>query len=223
MDPVIPRPIGAATRLFCLAGSLLLAISFTLIGLWPSPPSDPVALSAWATDHLSSMAVSSETAFFAGVLLMPGMVGLALAHPGGRRYPFLAGTILVCLGLAAYPLLVVLIQGRLTLRLYDIALTPDMIALLVSLLYGLIHNVALFFGFGLILLAVAFASTREAWWWTGATAAVGVLQLFASFPWLAPPWLRVTCALALAVWMALATGQFFQPAPERTSPHTTWA
>ena len=155
------------------------------------------AVARWATVHKPSLMWSDELLFFAVVCLLPAVFVISDAAKARHTLAVSVGCAALSMGLVTLIGLVAVI-GRLTYPVFGIALSADIVALLVSLIFGVLHLVLLLFGVGLIAAALAMRGGRAPRWMAVAGYVIGASQFAASFPWLTPLWWNATTTVALA-------------------------
>ena len=183
---------------FIVGGFLLYGAQLTVL-LLPPPPPEPADVAPWVLEHTTQLAISNELLFFAVVCLMPAVIVLYRQLESKRAFSALIGCTSMMMGLVILSTLV-LVGGRLVYPVFGIALSADIIALLVSLFFGGLHSVLLLFGLALIVLASALGQSASGRWMQTATYGAGGLQILGSYPWLTPSWWNVTAATALVTW-----------------------
>lgn len=204
----------AAERVFggwalIVGGALLFGAQF-LITLLPAPPAAPSGLARWVHEYAFPLSMSNELLFFAIVCLTPGLAVLFRTTRSGHPVSSLLGCSSLLLAMAVLGVLVV-IGGRLVYPVFDIPLSDDVTALVVSLLFGGLHAVLLFMGVGLIAAGFALRQENAGRWLPIASFGAGALQVLGAYPWLTPAWVNVTTAAALFAWM-LAAGWWLRSA-----------
>lgn len=178
-------------------GGILAGAAVFLLMARPPVPSDGNDLVHWAAQGRAQLMWSDEMLFFAVVSLGAGFRG-SLADRITRR------STRVDLGAASsmvslVSLVVVLLAvGRLVYPAYGIALSADVVALLVSVTFGALH---------LALLAFAVTTVSLTWFvspakWPATIVGIAIAAAFVagSFPWLTPTWWNLLVAVLLAGW-----------------------
>lgn len=181
-----------------VAGALLLSASLLLIALLPDPPRAVQALGPWVESNSLELAVSNELMFFAVVCLVPAIVvlGRAIRRFSGFSRLVGCGALLIDCALL---LVTIAVQGRLVYPVFGIPLGAETTALVVSLLYGMIHNVFLLLATGIVALGFALRGSGSAWL-APVSWVVGLVQAAGAFPWLTPNWVNVAIAVVLFGW-----------------------
>lgn len=183
-------------RWLVMLGAVLTAGAILLFSLPSVVPSESAEIVGWVERSYALLAWSDELLFFAVVCWAAGIRGLLRADTSGPSVRISVGVAALAVSLVA--LLVMLLEvGRLVYPVFQIQLSADTLAQLVSSSFGALHLAYLGFA------VAAFTLT----WSTSAGRigrAVGILAGIAfavgSFPWLTPTWWNVTVALLLAGW-----------------------
>ncbi|MEV4000935.1 hypothetical protein [Actinomadura sp. NPDC049753] len=149
------------------------------------------------------MSLTNEVLFFAVVLLIPVVFALYRSLDGAGRPWVGFGCGILALAVAIV-LALVFVHGRLVYPVYGIDLDePATVALVVSLYYGGMHEVALLLGAALVMLGLSMRRGD----FGRAVAVFGVIagtaQLAGAFPWLAGPLLTSIVQAMFALWFVL--------------------
>ena len=190
------------------AGWLLVtgaALHFTaqlLITLAGHPPTTAAAIAGWVAEKSFFISASNELLFFAIVFLVPGILLAFRQSEGQRPVALLASSSTLVLALVVL-LMLIPVEGRLVYPVFGIAIDDESTALVLSLFFGGLHLVQLLLAVSLLCLAASVRSSGPRWR-PLALAAVAILQIAASFPWLTPPWLSVVAAVSLLAVGAVA-------------------
>jgi hypothetical protein len=200
-----------------MLGGILLYVAQVVLALVPAPPAEAEALSQWVATNGTPLSVVDELLAFATVCLAPATV--VLVRAARPRHPFsaLAGGSTLALALVVVVALV-LIDGRLVYPVFGIALSPEVIALLVSTFFGGSHTLLLLLGAALLCFAACARGTEISRWVIIATAIAGALQIAGSFPWITPPWWSILVATALVAWMLASGWWLLRRAPATPEP-----
>ncbi|MEV0661318.1 hypothetical protein ACIBI3_08830 [Actinomadura luteofluorescens] len=208
MDASAPRARAFGPR-FRLAGIssaasgalfLLKSVLDLLVG---DPPSESARLLPWIASHRLSLSLTNEVLFFAAVLLVPVVFALYRSLDGSGRSWVGFGCGILALAVAIV-LVLVFVHGRLVYPVYGIDVDePATVALVVSLYYGGMHEVALLLGAALVMLGLSMRGGVF-----GRAAAVfgviaGTAQLAGAFPWLVGPLLTSIIQAMFALWLVL--------------------
>ncbi|MFI7441914.1 hypothetical protein [Nonomuraea indica] len=191
-------------RWLMIVGALLTAVALLLLSLLPSVPSEAVAMAAWVERGYPLLSWSDELLFFAVVCWGAGARGLFGARQAEPSVRVNVGVAALAVALVALVVLLLAV-GRLVYPVFEIQLSAEGLALLVSSSFGALHLA--FLGFAVAAVALSW-STRAGL----AGRAGGILAAAAfvvgSFPWLTPNWWNSLVAVLVAVWgvlLALAT------------------
>lgn len=191
-------------RWLMIVGALLTAVALLLLSLLPSAPSEAVAMAAWVERGHSLLSWSDELLFFAVICWGAGARGLFGARKTEPSVRINVGVTALTTALVA--LVVLLLEvGRLVYPVFEIQLSAEVLALVVSSTFGALHLA--FLGFAVAAVALS--------WSTRAGLIGRVVGIFAaaafivgSFPWLTPNWWNSWVAVSVAAWgvfLALAT------------------
>ncbi|KAJ1549107.1 hypothetical protein HK405_009727 [Cladochytrium tenue] len=212
--PVHDRADRTAGALAIGSASLLL-IKATAEFLGGALPTDAALLPAWCTENATYLMIADECLVIGAALLVPLIPVIykdclrpaAATGRGGRRpwatfgCGLLAATVPLNLGLG-------LVHGRLVYPAYGLLpRDPPSVALVMSMYYGGVHEVALVTAAALAMLSLDSDGGSGPLGGRlvrglGITAALG--QAAASFPWLIGLEATLACQAALASWIALA-------------------
>lgn len=183
-------------RWLMIVGALLTAVALLLLSLLPGPPAEAVAMTAWVERGHSLLLWSDELLFFAVICWGAGARGLFGAGWAGPSARINVGETALTVALVAL-VVVLLAVGRLVYPVFEIDLSAEVVALIVSSTFGALHLA--FLGF-----AVAAATLS---WSTGAGLIGRAFGIFAaaafvvsSFPWLTPNWWNSLVAVLVAAW-----------------------
>jgi len=190
--PFTERAHGSLTA----AGAVLAGVALLLLSLLPTAPSEAADLSAWVDNGKPLLSWSDELLFFAIMSWGAGARGLFGARKAERSARINVG--LTALAVALVALLVLLfVVGRLVYPVSEIHLSPDVLALLVSSMFGALHLALLGFAVAAVTLTWSTSSGLR-----GRVAGIGAAAVFTvgSFPWLTPSWWNIFVAVLLAAW-----------------------
>ena len=179
-----------------LGGALLFGALLPVV-LLPAPPASPAGIARWVDAHTVALSISDEFLFFAVVCLTPAVVVLFRTTRVRKPLSSLVGasSLLLAIGLLAG---LVVVTGRLVYPVFGIALSAETLALVVSLLFGMLHAVLLLLGVALGALAAALRPAGR--WLPVVSVGAAALQVLGAFPWLIPAWLGAATAAALLGW-----------------------
>ncbi|MEU4508842.1 hypothetical protein AB0G05_05050 [Nonomuraea wenchangensis] len=187
-----------------IVGALLTAVALLLLSLLPGAPSETVAMAAWVERGRSLLSWSDELLFFAVICWGAGARGLF-----GRRKAEPSMRINVgvtALAVALVSLVVLLLEvGRLIYPVFEIQLSAEALALVVSEAFGALHLA--FLGFAVAAVALSW-STRAGLIGRAVGIFAAAAFIVGSFPWLTPTWWNSLTAVLVAAWgvfLALAT------------------
>ncbi|MEU2253422.1 hypothetical protein ABZ540_09620 [Nocardia xishanensis] len=181
-----------------MGGVLAAAAVFLLMAHTPVP-SEGNDLVLWVSQGRAQLMWSDEILFFAVVALGAGARGSLADHRTRRSTRVDVGMVSLMVGLVSL-LVVLLAVGRLVYPAYGIALSADVVALLVSVTFGALH---------LALLAFAVTTVSLTWFvvpgpakWPATIAGITIAAAFVagSFPWFTPTWWNLLVAVLLAGW-----------------------
>ncbi|MEV0592011.1 hypothetical protein [Nonomuraea cavernae] len=186
-----------------MASGVLFLLKSVLDLLVGDPPSESTQLPSWIASHQLPLSLTNEVLFFAVVLLIPVIFALYRSMDGSGRSWVGFGCGILALAVAIV-LALVFIHGRLVYPVYGIDLDePATVALVVSLYYGGMHEVALLLGAALVMLGLSMRQGA----FGRAVAVLGVIvgaaQLAGSFPWLVGPLLTSIIQAMFALWLVL--------------------
>lgn len=168
------------------------------------PPSSGPELLVWRSRQTSWLAMTNEVAFFAVVLLVPGVIGLYSSLAGRRSRAAAWGCGLLA-ALIPVMMMLTIVHGRLSFPVYDISLNdPAGLQLTVSLYYGGQHAVGLVFCVATALLALALRKPPHGRTLGVLGVAVAVWGVVGTYPWLVGPGLSAASAVPLAGWFVAA-------------------
>ncbi|KAA9395706.1 hypothetical protein FCK90_01510 [Kocuria coralli] len=189
----------AAPRAFrglMLAGSILTGISLLLLSLLPDAPSDPAALADWVERGSALLMWSDELLFFAVICWWAGAWGV-FGSPGATRS--VRTTIgMTALALALISLVVVLLAvGRLVYPVFELELSTESLALVLSSTFGALHLA--FLGFTVAAVTLSW-ETRLGTMGRILGIIAAIVFLSGSFPWLTSTWWNSLVAVVLAAW-----------------------
>jgi hypothetical protein len=206
-------------RRLMIVGALLTAVALLLLSLLPSAPSEAVAMTAWAERGHSLLLWSDELLFFAVICWGAGARGLFGARQAGPSVRINVGGTALTVALVAL-VVVLLAVGRLVYPVFEIQLSAEVVALVVSSTFGALH---------LAFLSFAVAAVALSWSTRAGLIgrAVGIFAAAAfvvgSFPWLTPNWWNSLVAVLVAAWgvflalVAVTRTENSGDATERTS------
>jgi hypothetical protein len=205
-DPTLHRIADSRLRRGLAAlGAVLTGVALLLLSLLPRVPSETDAIPSWIEGGTSLLSWSDEVLFFAVVAWGAGAVGLFGPRSAARSARIHVGMTALAIALVALVVLL-LALGRLVYPVFEIALSAETAALVVSTAFGALHLAYL--GFAVAAVALGW-STRAGL----VGRAVGILAAAAfiagSFPWLTPSWWNSSVAVLVAVWgvsLAVTTG-----------------
>jgi hypothetical protein len=153
-------------------------------------------MTAWVEHNHSLLSWSDELLFFAVICWGAGARGL---FGGSRTAPSVRINVGVTALTTALVALVVLLLavGRLVYPVFEIQLSADVLALVVSSAFGALHLALL--GFAVAAAALSW-STRAGL--TGRVVGIFAATTFVvgSFPWLTPNWWNSSVAVLVAAW-----------------------
>jgi hypothetical protein len=178
------------------SGSLVAGAALLLLSLIPDPPSESAGLSEWVEAHGQLLSGSDELLFFAVVCWGAGARGLFRGRRAGTSVLVdigFAGLAVACLALVV----LLLVVGRLVYPVFGIHLSPAVLALLVSSVFGAVHLALL--GFAVAAAALS-GSTSSGWIGRLVGLASAAAFVAGSFPWLTPGWWDALVAVLLAAW-----------------------
>ncbi|MFD1321862.1 hypothetical protein [Micromonospora sonneratiae] len=185
-------------------GALLTAFALLLLSLLPSVPSEAVAMTAWVERGHSLLLWSDELLFFAVICWGAGARGLFGARRAGPSVRINVGV--TALTVALVSLVVLLLEvGRLVYPVFEIQLSAEVLALVVSSTFGALHLA--FLGFAVAAVALSW-STRAGLIGRAVGIVAAAAFIVGSFPWLAPNWWNSLVAVLVAAWgvfLALTT------------------
>ncbi|TMR87937.1 hypothetical protein [Nonomuraea basaltis] len=191
-------------RWLMTVGALLTAVALLLLSLLPSAPSEAIAMTAWVQRGHSLLLWSDELLFFAVICWGAGAQGLFGARKAGPSVRINVGVTALAAALVALVVLLLAV-GRLVYPVFEIQLSAEVLALVVSSTFGALHLA--FLGFAVAAVALSW-STRAGL----IGRAVGIFAaasfIVGSFPWLTPNWWNSLVAVLVAAWgvfLALAT------------------
>ncbi|WP_433232641.1 hypothetical protein ACQP2H_11525 [Micromonospora sp. CA-248260] len=183
-------------RWLTIVGALLTAAALLLLSLLPDPPAEAVAMTAWVERGHLLLMWSNELLFFAVICWGAGARGLFSAGLAGPSAWIDVGRTALTVALVAL-VVVLLAVGRLVYPVFEIDLSAEVVALLVSSTFGALH--VAFLGFAVAAVTLGW-STRAGL----AGRAVGIVAAAAfvvgSFPWLTPNWWNSLVPVLLAAW-----------------------
>ena len=163
------------------------------------PPSDGSDILAWAASHKTLLAVTKEVFFFAAMALVPGVLALR------RRFrDDTAGEVGTALLAATIPILGVLaiVQGRLVYPMFRIELrAPAVAELVVALLHGGLHAVAILLAVATLALGLAVRATRRPL--AVLAFATALVDVVGSYPDRIGPLPTFACGLISAAWLVV--------------------
>ncbi|CAN5174093.1 hypothetical protein BH11ACT3_BH11ACT3_01870 [soil metagenome] len=187
-----------------IVGALSGGSALLLLSLLPSPPSNSPALAAWVEQGYSLLSWSGELLFIAVVCWGAGLIGLVGERR--RRHSARSSVGLSALAVAVVALVVVLLAlGRLVYPVYEIGLSAEVLALVVSTTYGAVYLAYL--GFAVVAVALSWATSAGIVGRAFGLVAAIVFTI-GSFPWLTPTWWNSVVAALLGAWgvfLAFAT------------------
>ncbi|GAB3151909.1 hypothetical protein GCM10027290_41850 [Micromonospora sonneratiae] len=191
-------------RWLMTVGALLTAFALLLLSLLPSVPSEAVAMTAWVERGHSLLLWSDELLFFAVICWGAGARGLFGARRAGPSVRINVGV--TALTVALVSLVVLLLEvGRLVYPVFEIQLSAEVLALVVSSTFGALHLA--FLGFAVAAVALSW-STRAGLIGRAVGIVAAAAFIVGSFPWLAPNWWNSLVAVLVAAWgvfLALTT------------------
>jgi len=145
--------------------------------------------------------MSNEILFFAAICLAPSVFVLyRILSPTDKTKTMIGcGIIAVTIPVLA---MIDVVQGRLVYPVYHIALSPDVLKLVLSIYYGGMHAASLLLG--LAILVLSFVLRRSIF---GKPAAyfgfvAGVFAFIGAYPWLVGPVLDFVSQCLFASWLA---------------------
>ncbi|GAB3159710.1 hypothetical protein GCM10027161_66880 [Microbispora hainanensis] len=206
-------------RWLMIVGALLTGVALLLLSLLPSAPSEAVATTAWVERGHSLLSWSDELLFLAVICWGAGARGIF----GPRKVePSARINVGVTALVAALVALVVLLLavGRLVYSVFEIQLSAEVLALVVSWTFGALHLA--FLGFAVAAVALSW-STRAGLIGRAVGIFAAAAFIVGSFPWLTPNWWNSAAAILVAAWgvlLALSTvtrTENFGDAAERMS------
>ncbi len=207
-------------RWLMIIGAVLTGLALLLLSLLPSPPSEAAATTAWVERNYALLAWSDELLFFAVICWGAGARGLFGAREAVPSARITVGVI--ALAVALVSLVVVLLEvWRLVYPVFEIALSAEVLALVVSSAFGALHLA--FLGFAVAVAALSW-STRAGP--IGRTVGIVAAAAFivGSFPWLTPNWWNSLVAISVAAWgvlLALATATRTENSGDATEKTST--
>ncbi|MEV4726784.1 hypothetical protein [Micromonospora humida] len=185
-----------AHRWLMIVGALLTAGALLLLSLLPDPPAEAVAMTAWVERGHPLLMWSNELLFLAVISWGAGARGLFSTGRAGTSAWVDVGRTALTVTLGAL-VVVLLAVGRLVYPVFEIDLSAEVVALLVSSTFGALH--VAFLGFAVAAVTLGW-STRAAL----AGRAVGIVAAAAfvvgSFPWLTPSWWNSVVPVLIAAW-----------------------
>ncbi len=183
-------------RWLMAVGALLTAVALLLLSLLPSAPSEAVAMTAWIERGHSLLSWSDELLFFAVICWGAGARGLFGARKAGPSVHIDVGVTALTVALIALVVLL-LAMGRLVYPVFEIPLSAEVLALVVSTAFGALHLA--FLGFAVAAVALSW-STRARLIGRAVGIFAAVAFIGGSFPWLTPNWWNASVAVLVAVW-----------------------
>jgi hypothetical protein len=187
---------GRVHRWVMIVGALLTAIALLLLSLLPSVPSEAVAMTAWVERGHSLLSWSDELLFFAVICLGVGARGLFGANQAAPSVRINVGVTALATALVALVVLLLAV-GRLVYPVFEIQLSAEVLALVVSSMFGALHLA--FLGFAVAAVALSWSTRARL-----IGRAVGIFAaasfIVGSFPWLVPNWCNSLIAVLVAVW-----------------------
>ncbi|WP_205303744.1 hypothetical protein [Nonomuraea montanisoli] len=191
-------------RWLMIVGALLTGVALLLLSLLPGAPSEAVAMTAWVERGRSLLSWSDELLFFAVICWGAGARGLFGERKAGPSARINLGVTALTTALVALVVLLLAV-GRLVYPVFEVRLSAEVLALVVSSAFGALHLA--FLGFAVAAVALSW-STRAGL----VGRAVGIFAAAAfvvgSFPWLTPNWWNSSVAVLVAAWgvfLALAS------------------
>ncbi|WP_431919240.1 hypothetical protein [Micromonospora wenchangensis] len=185
-----------AHRGLMIVGALLTGGALLLLSLLPGPPAEAVAMTAWVERGHSLLLWSNELLFFAVICWGAGARGLFSAgRPGPSARIDVGGTALT---VALVALVVVLLAvGRLVYPVFEIDLSTEVVALVVSSTFGALH--VAFLGFAVAAVTLSW-STRAGLIGRAVGIVAAAAFVVGSFPWLTPTWWNSLVPVLVAAW-----------------------
>ncbi|MGW4501406.1 hypothetical protein ACWENR_22670 [Micromonospora sp. NPDC004336] len=208
-------------RWLMIVGALLTSVALLLLALLPGVPSETVAMTEWVESAHSSLMWSDELLFYAVICWGAGARGLFGARQAGPSARINVGRTALTVALVAL-VVVLLAVGRLVYPVFDIQLSAEAVALVVSSTFGALH---------LAFLAFAVAAAALSWstraGLTGRAAGIFAAAAFvvSSFPWLTPHWWNSLVAVLVAAWgvfLALAAVPVAENSGDATEQTLPW-
>lgn len=191
------RPSAERVHGFVTAsGALLVGVALLLLSLLPSAPSEAADMTAWVDNGKPLLSWSDELLFFAIVSWGAGARGLFGARKAERSARINIGLTALAVALVAL-LVLLLVVGRLVYPVFGIHLSPDVLALLISSMFGALHLALLGFAVAAVTLTWSTSSGPR-----GRVVGIAAAAVFivGSFPWLTPSWWNTLVAVLLAAW-----------------------
>ena len=196
MKPSTKPHAARVYGLLTAVGALLAGGALLLLSLLPRVPSEAAEMTAWVDSGRSLLSWSDELVFFAVVCWGAGAGGLFGGRKAGRSARIDIG--LTALAVANVALvMVLLVVGRLAYPVFGIQLSPEVLALLISLTFGAVHLALL--GFAVAAVTLSWTTRSGLTGRVGGIAAAAVF-IVGSFPWLTPGWWNALVAVLLAAW-----------------------
>ncbi|MFD2768096.1 hypothetical protein [Micromonospora eburnea] len=178
------------------AGALLAGVALLLLSLLPGVPSEAADMTAWVDSGKSLLSWGDELLFFAIVSWGAGARGLFGARRADRSARINIGVTALAVALVAL-LVLLLVVGRLVYPVFGIHLSPDVLALLISSMFGALHLALLGFAVAAVMLTWSTSSGPRG---RAVGIAAAVVFIVGSFPWLTPSWWNTLVAVLLAAW-----------------------
>ncbi|WP_214321108.1 hypothetical protein [Nonomuraea sediminis] len=202
-------------RWLMIVGALLTGVALLLLSLLPGAPSEAVAMTAWVERGHSLLSWSDELLFFAVICWGGGARGLFGARKAEPSARINVGVTALTAALVALVVLLLAV-GRLVYPVFEIQLSAEVLALVVSSTFGALHLA--FLGFAVAAVALSW-STRAGLIGRAVGIFAAAAFIVGSFPWLTPSWWNSLVAILVAAWgvlLALATATRTQnPGDER--------
>ncbi|WP_167001379.1 hypothetical protein [Mumia sp. ZJ430] len=161
-------------------------------------------MTAWVERGNSLLSWSGELLFFAVICWGAGARGLFAALNAGPSVRTNVGVTALATAFVALVVLLLTV-GRLVYPVFEIQLSVEVLALVVSSMYGALHLA--FLGFAVAAVALGW-STRAGLGGRAVGIVAAVAFVVGSFPWLTPSWWSSLVAVLIAAWgvfLALAT------------------
>ncbi|SCL50959.1 hypothetical protein GA0070603_1101 [Micromonospora chersina] len=183
-------------RWLMIVGALLTAAALLLLSLLPGPPAEAVAMTAWVEHGRSLLLWSNELLFFAVICWGAGARGLFSAGLAGPSARIDVGGTALTVALVAL-VVVLLAVGRLVYPVFEIDLSTEVVALVVSSTFGALHLA--FLGFAVAAVTLSW-STRAGLIGRAVGIVAAAAFVVGSFPWLTPNWWNSLVPVLVAAW-----------------------